>query len=141
MIKYLRILFFTYNICKARNQKKYNNSKTSDFRYQYNNLKQYYYILIYQNYCRIYIAIINLKNKSYHYFFSKHFSIQVNYFYSKHYLLSISVHYFLKNSFFYYKMFIINSTIIINQNPNQRNISKNNFRTSISFMTINMLLF
>lgn len=32
IVKYLEILFFEYNIYKAKNQKKYNNSKRLDFK-------------------------------------------------------------------------------------------------------------
>lgn len=95
MIKYLKILLFSYNIYKAKNQKKYNNSKITDFKRQYNNLKQHSCILIYKNYCRLNTATINLKNKSHHCFLNRYLSIQVNHFF--------------RNSFLYHKIYTINN--------------------------------
>lgn len=34
IIKYIEVLFFGYNIYKARNEKKYKNFKILDFKYQ-----------------------------------------------------------------------------------------------------------
>lgn len=45
--KYLKIVFFSYNIYKSKNQKQYNNFRILNFKYKYKNLKLHYYILIY----------------------------------------------------------------------------------------------
>lgn len=138
MIKYLKVLFFSYDIYKVKNQKKYNSSKTPDFRHQYNNLKQHHYILIYESHCCMNIAVINLKNKSHYCFLSKYFNIQVNYFYSRHHLLSIQVYHFPKSSLLYYKIYAINKINLYTEFNIYTKINKS--LTTISQLLVRSLL-
>lgn len=144
-VKYQGVLLFEYNICKAKNLRKYNSSKTPYFRPQHNNLKQYRCILTYQSHYYINITAINLKNKSYFCFFSKHFSIQINYLYSKYYFLNIQASHLFKNSFLCYKMYVINSinlyiefNIYIKINVNLANINQLLIRLLLSSIPKNL---
>lgn len=77
MVENEKMFMFDYNNFQVINQINNNNFKTLNFKLYYNNLKQNYSILFYQNYFYTYTIAINLQNKTCHYFHNKrpHFNI------------------------------------------------------------------